>query len=263
MNCSRSSASRVVRCVVRTVAVRGTSRSRAISPKHSPRPLVAAEDAVFEDLDLALLDQVEAVARVALGDHLLARRRSHRDEVVADPLQGRNRQRREDRVAAQELELLLGDRGADLEGPQPGPAQTITNSGRSAASASRAPRMPSSSEKTEALIEPSCHRRQARRLDRADDPAQGLVGAEPLEQGFGGDLDDRVAEADRQPAHVGGDGHRPERREQRSPGRRRKLPPPGRSRAGRGRAAWRGLAPPSSAPIPQAALRKPTLPCSR
>ena len=75
MNWSRSSASSVVGAVVRTVAVRGTSRSRAISPKHSPRPLVAAEDAVFEDLDLALLDQVEAVAGVTLGDHLLARRR--------------------------------------------------------------------------------------------------------------------------------------------------------------------------------------------
>ena len=44
-------ASRVVRA--RTVAVRGTSRIRAISPKKSPAPSVRSSSAVLEDLGLA------------------------------------------------------------------------------------------------------------------------------------------------------------------------------------------------------------------
>ena len=42
-------------------------------PERFARPLVAAEGPVFEDLDLAVLDQEEAVADLALDDHVLAR----------------------------------------------------------------------------------------------------------------------------------------------------------------------------------------------
>src|SRR5882757_9077276 len=64
--------------------------------------LVAAEEAVFEDLDLAALDQVEAVADLALDDQLLAGRRLDWDEVVAEALDRGDRQGREDRALAQQ-----------------------------------------------------------------------------------------------------------------------------------------------------------------
>src|SRR6478609_7156170 len=76
--------------------------------------LLAAEGSVFEHLDLSLLDQEEAVARLALDDHVLVGTGLDREEVVAEPLQGRDRQRREDRVPAQQQVGTLGNRGADL-----------------------------------------------------------------------------------------------------------------------------------------------------
>ena len=51
------------------------------------RALRATEDPILEDLHLAVLDQVEAVAVVPLGDDLLARIDSELDDVVAQALQ--------------------------------------------------------------------------------------------------------------------------------------------------------------------------------
>src|SRR4029077_11783576 len=47
--------------------------------------LVAAEEPVFEHLDLPRLDQEEAVPELALDDHLSAGAGPDRDEVVAEP----------------------------------------------------------------------------------------------------------------------------------------------------------------------------------
>ena len=173
-----------------------------------PRALVAAEAAVFEDLDLTLLDQVEAVALIALGDHLLAGLGGDGDQVAAEAFEGGYRQRREDRVATQEAEPGLGDRRPDLVGAQP-VQQRRMNTGIRAARTNSAPSAPKRATAAEALIEPSAI--AASRPDSSDPITrpEGLVGAEPLEQRFRRDLDEGVAEADPEPAEVGGDRDRP------------------------------------------------------
>ena len=68
----RTSSSTSVTAV--TVAVRGTSRIRPISPKTSPTPFAPKHRAVVGDLDLTLDDDEELLGRIALGDDDLAGR---------------------------------------------------------------------------------------------------------------------------------------------------------------------------------------------
>ena len=63
---SRSSASSRTSVTARTDAVRGTSRSSAISPRRRARPLASDRPSVDLDLDLALVDHVEPVAALTL-----------------------------------------------------------------------------------------------------------------------------------------------------------------------------------------------------
>ena len=72
-------------------------------PERFARALVASEDTVFEDLHLAGLDQIEAVADITLDNHILAGRQLERNEIVAESLQCREGQRREDRVARKSM----------------------------------------------------------------------------------------------------------------------------------------------------------------
>ena len=214
MKSSRSSASSRVGSVVRTVAVRGAARSSAISPKDSPSPRERAGHLVLDHLDRSDVDQIEAVAHVPLRDHLLPGAGLDLDQVVGEPLERRQRERREDRVAR------AGARSVSRR-PAPRPhmsagdsSEARTNSGSTAATMSTAARIPKSSTIGVTAIAPKRHRQHARRFDRAPGPLrQDLVVPEPLQQRARGDLGERVAEADAEPGNVGGEDDRPEARE--------------------------------------------------
>ena len=90
----------------RRVAVRGTSRRSAISPNEVAGAELAARRAVHGHLEAARLDHVEAVAVIALADHLGARRRRRPARApTASRSSGERRQRREDRDRAAAAEV--------------------------------------------------------------------------------------------------------------------------------------------------------------
>ena len=67
----RTLARMLVSADARTVAVRRWSRSRAISPKESPGPSIADDASVVDHLSPTGLDDVEALAALALLEHRL------------------------------------------------------------------------------------------------------------------------------------------------------------------------------------------------
>ena len=179
------------------------------------RALVAAEDAVFEDLDLALLDQEEAVAGLALDDHVLAGRHLDRRQVVAEALHGRDRQGGEDRVPAQQAIGALGDRGADLIGAQPGPAEDDEDRHQRAEHDQGAARARAASTKTIAPSEPSAI--AAWRADSSEPITRPSVSSEPSRciRVLAADLDEDEADPDPEPADVGGGRSGTDRRQHR------------------------------------------------
>ena len=108
-NSSPRNAYRLVVVSARAVAVRGTSRISAISPNPAPGRAGPARPGGL-DVHAALVDEVVAVAGVPRAEEHLARRERHGLERARELLDHRARQRREDRVAAQQLDAASVDR---------------------------------------------------------------------------------------------------------------------------------------------------------
>ena len=88
-----------------TVAVRGTSRSNASSPKPSPRNRRRSSRPSARHVELALRHDVEAVARLALAHHRGPGRHAPLLEPVSQALQLRRAERSEQRQRAQQRDL--------------------------------------------------------------------------------------------------------------------------------------------------------------
>ena len=119
-----------------------------------------------------------------------------RDEPRGEVLDGRERQRREQRARAQQRELALRDRRRRLEARQPRPAHHGEQ--RQAAHRPRRarPRSRTAPPRTGASTRAEAGAGDVGALDDPEDARQHLVGDEPLHQRQARHLDPRVADAE-------------------------------------------------------------------
>jgi hypothetical protein len=98
-----------------TVAVRGTSRSSAISPKWSPGPSEETTSPSMHTSISPFVDEVEAVADLALARDLRPAGGRHATRLRARCSSVAGGKRREERKAAEKLELALRHAGPLVE----------------------------------------------------------------------------------------------------------------------------------------------------
>ena len=173
----------------------GTAKQRDL-----PEALAGAEGrddpAVADDVDLAGLDHVVAVADVALAEHHPARRRRR-------PARGRGPAARS-RAAAACAASAPGGAARRRRRARPPSRPARRSRHHEASGQDRADQADADQGRAgpDALdhpgrgdrADPDGHRDQA--LQHPEDPGQHLVGRQPAEQGEAGDVDQRVADAD-------------------------------------------------------------------
>ena len=220
MNSSLSTAKRWSGSSARTVAVRGTSRRSAISPKKSPGPSSRVVPSSSSTSALPACDGVEVVAGFAARDDDAAGRDRDRGGARREALEHRLRQLREDLDPPQQLERLLRDHGLGVDPPEGRPERNEQD-GSGAPTAMSAPRDPSQLTRPGVTREPIASEPQHEALEHGEDATEHLVVGRALQQRDAVDLDEDRADAE------GSD---------QDDRRRRGWRPPLRGRAGRTRA---------------------------
>ena len=235
LNESASSASTRVGSVATTVAVRGTSRSRAISPMPSPRTARPQVATGCRDVHGTGLDHEVPVARVTFA-HAGPRPRPPRagpwrlaSRSMVDRLSGANNGTRR-----RSSSLPSGTERLDSRRLIQGQVATA-RIGSSAPVSASVPRIPKRSSRSEATIPPRATARPAHALEEPE-RSQTLARWEAaLEDREPGDIERRIAQAGDDHRADGHERHGPGTRSPRSAGPREPATRRTRVRAGRAR----------------------------
>ncbi len=179
----------------RMVAVRGRSLSRAISPKPSPRSQRVDDASVADHLRTTGLDDVEAVAVLALLEHRLPRRELGVLEPGAELFDRRRRERAEHGDRPQDLDVRVADAHPRVEPAQRRPAG---GHGERRQEADRDEREANAEHVDDERREQAADRDPERqdRLEAREHARQDGLVRQPGQHREAADVDQRVADAD-------------------------------------------------------------------
>ena len=186
----------------RTDAVRGMSLISAISPTPSPAPPVPSSALALADLDLAVVDEEVVVAASPSRISHVPASNVDRHQGCGQVFDGRQRQRREERLAAQQLDAP--GRGRVRPRPTPraaSPSATATSGSSAPVDARAPPACRHAAMRSGATIPPRAGPSVGDAVDQPEHGDAGRVRRRPLDEREPGDVEDSVADADRGHGH--------------------------------------------------------------